>query len=85
MSNPSTYRLYVNGSRTEHAVKGKSPAKALVQLADLAGLTLLSQDGRYGKTADGSVSALTEPWGRAHYSDARTTRLIPTTTHRRTP
>ena len=72
----SRYRLYLDSTKTEHSVSGKSPAKALRELAAAAGLTLASQDGRYGKLSDGrSASALTEPWSRAHYSDARTTRV----------
>jgi hypothetical protein len=72
----STYRLNVDSQKTEHTVKGTSPAKALKALVEQAGLALASQDGRYGKLADGrSVSALTEPWGRVDSPDARTTRL----------
>lgn len=72
----SGYKLYVDGEATEHRVAGRSPAKALRDLAALAGLELVSQQGRYGKLADGrSASALTERWGRAHYSEAGTTRL----------
>ncbi len=76
MKRQSTYRLYLDSTRTDHSVKGNSPAKALTELAAEAGLNLTIQNGRYGKTSDGqSVSALTENWSRAHYADARTTRV----------
>jgi hypothetical protein len=72
----STYRLYVDSTKTEHTVKGKSPAKALKELAAQAGLTLATQDGRYGRLSDGTTAcALTEPWSRVDSADARTTRL----------
>lgn len=72
----SHYVLSVNLETTEHRVAAESPAKALRELVAAAGLTLASQDGRYGKTTDGqSVSALTAKWGRVDYPDARTTRL----------
>lgn len=71
----SYYRLYVDSTKTEHSVKGSSPARALRELTAAAGLELASQDGRYGRLADGTtVAALTEDWSRAHYADARTTR-----------
>ncbi len=77
MKKQSTYRLYLESHETDHTVAAASPGKALVLLASAAGVTLASQNGRYGKTTDGrSVSALTMKWGRAHYSDARTTRLL---------
>jgi hypothetical protein len=72
----SRYRLYVAGEQTEHAVEGRSPARALRELVQVAGVKLVHQDGRYGRLEDGRrCSALTEPWGRAHYADARTTRV----------
>lgn len=72
----SSYRLHVDGENTEFRVKGRSPAKALCELVEAAGLELASQDGRYGKLADGrSCMALTEPWGRVDSPDARTTRV----------
>lgn len=74
---PSVYRLYIDSEKTEHRVKGTSPAKALKQLVEAADETLLSQKGRYGTTqADQYVMALTEPYGRVQYDDARTTRLL---------
>lgn len=71
----SYYRLYADRA-TDHVVKGSSPAKALRELCAAAGLTLASQDGRYGRTSDGqSVSALTEPWSYSRQRDHGTTRL----------
>lgn len=71
----SRYRLY-GKQKTDFVVKAATPAKALVELVKLAGLELASQNGRYGKLADGTaVSAMTEPWGRVDSPDARTTRL----------
>lgn len=70
----SAYRLYVDSERTEFRVKGSRPAKALAELVAEAGLTLASQDGRYGRLDDGrAVMALTEPWGRVDRPGARTT------------
>jgi len=61
----SCYTLHVEGVKTGEAVKGTSPRKALEELCEQAGLTLASQDGRYGRLDDGRhVSALTAPWGR---------------------
>lgn len=72
----STYILYVDSRETEHRVKGRSPAKALTELVAAAGLELASQNGRYGKLADGrSASAMTAQWGRVDSPDARTTRI----------
>ncbi len=72
----SYYRLYTDSSKTDYRTKGNSPTKALRELADMAGMELASQDGRYGKTTTGqSVSAMTEPWGRVDSPDARTTRV----------
>ncbi len=72
----STYVLYLDSQKTDHAVKGTSPTKALRELVELAGLNLASQTGRYGKVADGrSASALTATWGRTDTPDARSTRL----------
>ena len=71
----SYYRLYIDSDRTEYRVKGKSPAKALLELTALAGLTLVSNNGRWGKLNDGrSAGALTEAWGRVDSPDARTNR-----------
>ena len=73
----NSYRLYTD-TKTDHVTKAKSPAAALKTLVEMAGLELASQNGRYGKTTDGTnVSAMTVDWSRAHYSDARTTRLLP--------
>jgi hypothetical protein len=73
----SAYRLYVASDRTDHRVKGRSPAKALRELVEAAGLELASQDGRYGRLVDGrAVAAMTEDWGRVDGPDARTTRLL---------
>lgn len=73
----SSYRLYLNSEKTDHRCQGSSPAKALRELCEAAGLELASQDGRYGKLADGrSCSALTEPWSRRRLdSMERQTRL----------
>ena len=72
----SYYRLYTD-SKTDHRVKGTSPAKALRELCTVAGLTLSEQNGRYGTTTEGKhVMALTEAWGRVDYPDARTTRML---------
>ncbi len=72
----NTYRLYTDSNKTDVVAAAPSPAKALKVLCDEAGLTLASQNGRYGKTDDGqSVSAMTQPAGRARYSDHGTTRL----------
>jgi len=69
------YRLYTE-DKTDYVVAAPSPARALRMLVNAAGLTLESQDGRYGKTTDGtSVSAMTCQWSRAHYSDHGTTRV----------
>ena len=70
----SYYRLHTD-TATEYRTKGSSPAKALRELAAQAGYELATQNGRYGTATDGThLSALTEAWGRVHYSDARTTR-----------
>jgi hypothetical protein len=72
----STYVLYIANEKTEHVTKMNSPAKALKALAAAAGLTLASQNGRYGRTTDGrNVAALTAPWSRTRYADERTTRI----------
>lgn len=79
----SRYRLHVNGEKTEQEVEGKSPGKALVELCARLDLTLVSQDGRYGKATHPdtgstlqSVSALTMPYGRRKLDpQERTTRL----------
>jgi hypothetical protein len=74
----STYRLYVDSTKTEHTTKGSSPTIALRKLCSAADVALASQDGRYGRLTDGrSCAALTEPWGRVDAPDARTTRLLP--------
>lgn len=71
----SSYRLYTD-EKTEYTTKAKSPAAALEMLTEMAGLELASQDGRYGKLTDGRwAAAMTEKWSRAHYTDARTTRV----------
>lgn len=78
----SSYKLLVagkgvvlDGEVKELTVKGRSPAKALTQMAEMVGLELASQDGRYGRLTDGrTVMAATEAWGRRSYRDARTTR-----------
>jgi hypothetical protein len=49
----SRYVLYVNGEASEHRTTGKSPARALRELAEMAGLELREQDGRYGRLTDG--------------------------------
>lgn len=60
--------------RTE--CRDTTPARALRQLVALAGLALVSQDGRYGRTSDGTrVAALTVDAGRARYADHGTTRF----------
>lgn len=72
----STYVLAVDGTATERRVNGRSPAKALREMVEAEGMELASQDGRYGKLADGrSVSALTVAWSRVHNSDHGTTRV----------
>lgn len=77
----SGYRLYIDGAKTEVTTSASRPGRGLTSLCDAAGLTLVDHDGRsrYGHARDGAntvnVSALTEPWSRAHYADARTTRL----------
>ncbi len=74
----SYYRLYLTNTlhgKTDYRVKGNSPAKALRELVAMAGMELVTQNGRYGKTTDGErVAAMTEPWGRVDGPDARTTR-----------
>jgi hypothetical protein len=61
----SYYVLYIDGATTEHRIKGTSPAKALRELTEMAGLTLTSQNGRYGRDGDSrTVVALTQKWGR---------------------
>ncbi|MFL5312240.1 MAG: hypothetical protein ACJ79H_17545 [Myxococcales bacterium] len=73
----SSYRLHVDSTATEYTVEGSSPRKALTELVAAAGLELASQNGRYGRLADGrSVSALTMPWSRRRLDPhERTTRL----------
>lgn len=76
----SQYKLYIESDPTQHVVAGTSPAKALPLLAKMAGLNLVSQNGRYGRVkvddaTTAGVSAMTMPWGRVDYPDARTTRL----------
>jgi len=72
----STYRLHLDNERTDHRVKGTSPAKALRELCTLAGLDLATQDGRYGRTAAGQhVMALTESWSAVRHDDHGTTRV----------
>jgi hypothetical protein len=71
----SAYVLYTT-ENTGHRTTAKSPAAALRELCKMAGLTLESQNGRYGKTTDGqNVAAMTVNWNRAHYADHGTTRL----------
>lgn len=54
-----------DGSTKELEVKARTPARGLKLGVEAAGLTLASQDGRYGKLDDGrSVMAATMPWGR---------------------
>jgi hypothetical protein len=73
----SRYRLYVASDRSDHVVAGRSPAKALRELVEAAGLELASQDGRYGRLVDGTtVAAMTEAWSRRRVDPLeRTTRL----------
>lgn len=72
----STYSLYLDYTATDFVVKGKSPTKALRELCAAAGLSLAKQTGRYGRLEDGRpVAAMTQDWSRAHYPDARTTRV----------
>ena len=77
MKTKSTYRMYIDSSSTEYTAKGSYPAKAMREMAAAAGITIASQDGRYGKTTDGhSISAMTATWGRTVTSEERTTRTI---------
>lgn len=64
----NTYVLFVGNDGTEHTVKASSPASALQILAAQAGLNLDTQNGRYGRTADGKqVSAMLVSGGRKTY------------------
>ena len=60
----------------ELVAEARTPAKGLTALCAAAGLTLASQDGRYGVTTEGEkVMAATCPWARRRLDpQERTTR-----------
>lgn len=81
----SYYTLWVDGKKTEFETEAKSPKLGLLRLCQLADLSLVSQEGRYGRAVVNKehtveptvrVMALTQTWTRRRLDpDERTTRV----------